>query len=122
MSDLVRHYTSHQVAKLLKVPTHTVRTLVDRGRIPSVVRMSRPEAGEFTAYKDVPQHMIHPDDIEHLLQDPEALKSAVDSCYIRYPKRKQTELSPAHEAEGLARRRVEDLMDERRLAQEIAEW
>ena len=123
MSDLVRHYTTHQAAKLVGVKPHLIRALVDRGRLPAVLRMYRKEAGEITSYADMPQLMIDPADLEALHGDPVAWQAAVESVYVRHSKRStQTRVSDVTDAEGRARRAVESLMEDRRLARELGDW
>ena len=123
MSDLVRHYTTHQAAKLIGVRPHVIRALVDRGRLPSVLRLCRREAGEISSYMDSPQHMIDLAELRALHDDPVAWKDAVDSIYVHHPKRiKHTAVSTVNEAEGRARRAVDDLLEDRRLAQDLGDW
>ena len=105
------------------VRPHLIRALVDRGRLPAVLRLYRKEAGEVTSYADKPQHMIDPAELLALHGDPVAWKDAVDSVYVQHVKRpKHTKVSEVNEAEGRARRAVEDLMEDRRLARELGDW
>lgn len=123
MSDLVRHYTTHQAAKLVGVRPHVIRALIERGKVPATLRRCRREAGELTSRPDLPQHMIDPADLDALQGDPAAWQAALDSVYVHHEKRpRHTSVSATNEAEGRARRGVDDLVEDRRLARELGDW